>query len=157
MIATVPDKYTLKDIGTPTAISSEQQYDLYVETLMRLDSQAQLSHDEASYAKILAAFIEEWDEKKHPMPEATPAQILSTLLEANGLRQKDLAPVLGSESIVSEILSGKRNLNVSHIRRLSERFHISPAVFFAESRPLSIRRRGNSANSRAARGIRRTR
>jgi len=49
---------------------------------------------------------------------------------AHDLRQKDLARIFGSESIVSEVLRRKRELNKSHIEKLSKRFHVSPAVFF---------------------------
>jgi HTH-type transcriptional regulator/antitoxin HigA len=38
--------------------------------------------------------------------------------------------VFGTRSIVSEVLSGKRDLNKDHIERLSARFHVSPEVFF---------------------------
>jgi HTH-type transcriptional regulator/antitoxin HigA len=55
---------------------------------------------------------------------------LRGLISANNLRQKDLAPLLGSESVVSEILSGKRELNKRQIEKLSTRFNVSPAVFF---------------------------
>jgi HTH-type transcriptional regulator / antitoxin HigA len=51
-------------------------------------------------------------------------------MNANDVRQKDLAPLLGSESVVSEVLGGKRELNKHHIEKLSERFAVSPAVFF---------------------------
>jgi HTH-type transcriptional regulator/antitoxin HigA len=51
-------------------------------------------------------------------------------MRANGLRQKDLVDVFGTESIASEVLNGKRELNKEQIRRLSERFRVSPAVFF---------------------------
>jgi len=51
-------------------------------------------------------------------------------MDANDLRQKDLAPMFGSESIVSEVLHRKRDLNKTHIEKLSKRFRISPAVFF---------------------------
>jgi HTH-type transcriptional regulator/antitoxin HigA len=51
-------------------------------------------------------------------------------MEANDLRQKDVVPIFGSESIVSEVLHKKRNLNKTHIEKLSKRFHVSPAVFF---------------------------
>jgi len=49
-------------------------------------------------------------------------------MEEHGLRQSDLAEV-GSQGVVSEILNGKRELNVRQIRELAKRFHISPAVF----------------------------
>jgi HTH-type transcriptional regulator/antitoxin HigA len=51
-------------------------------------------------------------------------------MTANDLRQKDLAPLFGSESIVSEVLSGKRGLNKRHIEKLSRRFKVSPELFF---------------------------
>jgi HTH-type transcriptional regulator/antitoxin HigA len=44
------------------------------------------------------------------------------------LKQSDL-PEIGSQGVVSEILSGKRQLNVRQIKNLSKRFKVSPAVF----------------------------
>jgi len=61
---------------------------------------------------------------------ASPLEVLTELMAANHLKQKDLAPLLGSESIVSEILSRKRKLNKRHIEKLSQRFKVSPALFF---------------------------
>ena len=63
-------------------------------------------------------------------------------MEANGLRQKDLAPIFGSESIVSEVLRKKRNLNKTHIEKLSQRFNVSPAVFLKKSKTSGIRCQG---------------
>jgi HTH-type transcriptional regulator/antitoxin HigA len=51
-------------------------------------------------------------------------------MEAHGLRQKDLTEVFGTESIVSEVLHGKRDFTKEQIRRLSTRFGVSPAIFF---------------------------
>jgi len=48
----------------------------------------------------------------------------------HGLKQKDLCDVFGTASIVSEVLSGRRELDKEHIRRLSERFYVSPELFF---------------------------
>ncbi len=50
-------------------------------------------------------------------------------MEDRGLRQLDLVPVLGSASIVSEVLSEKRPLALSHIKKLAAYFGVSPAVF----------------------------
>ena len=74
--------------------------------------------------------IEAYEEEHHAIPDASPVEVLRALMEANDLRQKDLAPIFGSESILSEILHNKRALNKAHIQKLSERFHVSPAVFF---------------------------
>jgi antitoxin component HigA of HigAB toxin-antitoxin module len=43
--------------------------------------------------------------------DASPVEVLRTLMDANGLRQKDLVPIFGSESVVSEVLYKKRDLN----------------------------------------------
>ena len=51
-------------------------------------------------------------------------------MDQHGLKQKDLVDVFGTPSIVSEVMSGKRELNKDQIKRLSERFHVSPELFF---------------------------
>jgi HTH-type transcriptional regulator/antitoxin HigA len=88
------------------------------------------SSDEEKYAEVLITLIEAYEEVHHAIPEASPVEVLRALMEANDLRQKDLAPILGTESIVSEVLHGKRELNKGQIEKLSKRFHVSPAVFF---------------------------
>jgi HTH-type transcriptional regulator/antitoxin HigA len=64
------------------------------------------------------------------VPDASPAEVLRFLLDQNGLNQRDVAEELGSETTVSLVLSGKRQLTRDHIARLSQRFHVSPSVFF---------------------------
>jgi HTH-type transcriptional regulator/antitoxin HigA len=135
MTVMVSEKYTYKEIGIPRTIKSERQYDEYAETLFAIENKPRMTQLEESYAKVLWALIKEYDEKNNPIPDASPAEVLQTLLEANNLRQKDLAPLLGSESIVSEILSGERPFSKNHIKKLSARFHVSPAVFFEEPAP----------------------
>ena len=61
---------------------------------------------------------------------ANPLEVLAELMEANNLKQKHLASIFGTESIVSEVINGKRELNKDHIKRLSERFNVSPELFF---------------------------
>ena len=57
-------------------------------------------------------------------------EVLHFLMDQHGLKQKDLADVFGTPSIVSEVLTGKRQLNKHHIQRLSRRYHVSPELFF---------------------------
>jgi HTH-type transcriptional regulator/antitoxin HigA len=79
---------------------------------------------------VLTLLIEAYEEKHYPIRAASPVGVLAELMSANNLRQKDLASTRGSESIVSEILSGRRELNRRHIDRLSKRFKVSPELFF---------------------------
>ena len=60
--------------------------------------------------------------------EGNPPAALNALMEEHGLKQSDLSEI-GSQGVVSEILSGKRQLNVRQIKMLSKRFKVSPAVF----------------------------
>jgi len=95
-----------------------------------LASKDRPTSEEEKYAEVLMTLIEAYEEEHHSIPDASAVDVLRTLMEAHDLRQKDLAPIFGSESIVSEILHKKRDLNKAHIAKLSKRFAVSPAVFF---------------------------
>jgi len=128
MIA-VHEKYTL-EVNSPAPITSERQLAEYLSVLDRLASKENPTIEEEKYAEVLMVLIEAYEEEHHSIPDASPVEVLRTLMEANNLRQKDLAPIFGTESIVSEVLHRKRDLNKSHIEKLSKRFQVSPAVFF---------------------------
>lgn len=89
-----------------------------------------VSPAEEKLIALLTVLVEEYEAKRHPVPEAGQLDIIRHLMEVHKLRQKDLVDVFGTASIVSDILNGKRDLTKEHIRRLSARFHVSPSVFF---------------------------
>jgi HTH-type transcriptional regulator/antitoxin HigA len=73
---------------------------------------------------LLAERIREYEDRVRPWPDtATPASLLAFLMEQHGLRQSDL-PEVGSQSVVSAVLSGKRDLNLRQIKALAARFHV---------------------------------
>jgi HTH-type transcriptional regulator / antitoxin HigA len=86
------------------------------------------AHPLANLMDVLGVLVETYENQTVPEPAPDPAAVLKYFMEEYGLRQKDL-PELGSQGVVSEILSGKRVLNVRQIKALSERFKVSPAVF----------------------------
>jgi len=55
---------------------------------------------------------------------------LRVLIDQYGLTYSDLKNEIGSKSLVSQILSGQKNLTKTHITKLSNRFNISPQLFF---------------------------
>ena len=125
----VPEKYAL-EVSSPTPIASERQHEEYLSVLDKLASKERPTAEEEKYAQVLMTLIEAYEEEHDSIPDASPVEVLRALMDANNLRQKDLAPIFGSESIVSEVLHGKRKLNRRHIEKLSKRFRVSPAVFF---------------------------
>jgi HTH-type transcriptional regulator/antitoxin HigA len=116
--------------GKPEVISGEQQNRLYVERLEKLTAKKLVSRAEKKLIALFTVLVEEYEAKHDPVPEAEPTAIIRHLMEAHNLRQKDLLDVFGTESIVSDVLRGRRELTKQHIRRLSTKFHVSPSVFF---------------------------
>ena len=115
----------------PKVIRTEEENARYTDALYELENRRRkLTAAERELADLLTLLIEDFEEKHYRLPKATPVEILQFLMEQYGLKQKDLAEVFGARSIVSEVLSGKREMNKEHIRRLSVRFHVSPEVFF---------------------------
>jgi HTH-type transcriptional regulator/antitoxin HigA len=81
----------------------------------------------------MTLLVERYESARYPIPQVDPVGVLKFLLDRNSLSQRDIAAELGSESTVSLVLAGKRQLNRDHIARLSQRFNVSPAVFFGVS------------------------
>ena len=130
MIANVIEKDTLDGIAAPKVITSDAQNERYISVLLELEKKDRLTAKEKEFAELLTVLIEAYEDEHYSIRDASPVEVLVHLMEANNLKQKDLAPLLGSESVVSEVLRGKRELNKHHIERLSKRFGVSPAVFF---------------------------
>ena len=86
------------------------------------------SHPLASLMETLGSLIESYEVQNIPEIEGSPSDTLKTLMKEHDLQQSDL-PEIGSQGVISEILSGKRQFNVRQIKLLSKRFNVSPAVF----------------------------
>lgn len=72
---------------------------------------------------VVADRIREYEDRVHPWPDtSTPASVLASLMQAHGLRQGDL-PEVGSQGVISEVLAGKRALNLRQVQALAARFH----------------------------------
>lgn len=80
---------------------------------------------------ILDMRLREYDDANNPIDDVHGIDMLRFLMDQRGLKQKDLSE-LGSQGVVSEILSGKRELNLQHVKALAKRFHVSPAVFLPD-------------------------
>ena len=114
----------------PQVVSGDEQNQLYIRRLERLTAQAEITPAEEKLIALLTLLVEEYEARVSPLPDVGPLDMVRHLMEAQDLRQKDLVDVFGTESIVSEVLNGKRELTKEHIRRLSSRFRVSPSVFF---------------------------
>ena len=85
-------------------------------------------HPLADLVNTLGTLIGEYDDVHYPAQEVSPLAMLRFLMDENSLTQSDL-PEVGSQGVVSEVLNGKRELNVRQIKALSARFHVPSGVF----------------------------
>ena len=129
MSALATDYGSLLSETKPEVIHDEGQNDTFVARLEELTSK-QVSPAEEKLIELLTVLIENFEAKHYPVQGSGPLDVIRHLMEENHLRQKDLVDVFGTESIVSDVLNGKRDLAKDHIRKLSERFGVSPALFF---------------------------
>ena len=86
------------------------------------------NHPLTSLMETIGSLIETYESQYIDEIEGDPVDTLNALMVEHGLKQSDLTEI-GSQGVVSEILSGKRQLNVRQIKILSKRFKVSPAVF----------------------------
>ncbi|MGH9580384.1 MAG: helix-turn-helix domain-containing protein [Terriglobales bacterium] len=114
----------------PGVIQNEEENERLTARLEELVSRGSLTAAEEKLVELLTLLVNEFESKHYPMEASGPLAVIRHLMESNHLRQKDLVDVFGTESIVSDVLNGKRDLTKEHIKRLSARFGISPAAFF---------------------------
>ena len=114
----------------PEVIHDEQQNKAFIEVLEKLTSKKRVTEAEEKLIELLIVLVKTYEDEHYTVPNVGPLDVIRHLMEAHGLRQKDLIDVFGTESIVSDVLNGKRELTKDHIKRLSAKFNVSPAVFF---------------------------
>ena len=111
-------------------IRNERQYNVAIERLNELLDEIGDNEKHPLYSLLdtLGTLAHAYEAEHYPIPDSTGAEILRFLMDEHGLTQSD-PPEIGSQGVVSEILSGKRELNVRQIRSLAQRFGVSSAVF----------------------------
>lgn len=112
-------------------IKTEKEYN---EALNRLEIifDAKSSTPTGEEAELLALLIEEYEEQHYKIASPDPIEAIRIRMEEMQLRQKDLIGLVGTKSIVSEVLNRKRRLTVKMIRGLSERLKITAEVLIQE-------------------------
>lgn len=78
---------------------------------------------------VLGSLINDYEKKQFPHSVSSPRKILAFLMEENGLKQKDLIKEFGTQSLVSDALSGKNEINLQQAKKLGKRFKLDPKVF----------------------------
>lgn len=116
-------------------LRTEQQYDAAVAFASRLAIRGEggLDSGQQAYLDALSQFVEDYERDRHRIDTADlkPLEMLKYLMRENEMRPVDLGTVLGSRSLASQILGGKRELSKSNILALAARFNVAPGLFLA--------------------------
>jgi HTH-type transcriptional regulator/antitoxin HigA len=138
MMASMKSRTIVRTIKDPKALGhyvaprNEEEYDAAVEELDKLMEKVGDNPDDPRQRLIetLTVLIEAYDDEHYPMAEASGVDMLRFLMEQHNLTQSDL-PEVGSQGVVSEILHGRRELNVRQIQALAKRFGIDGGAFLS--------------------------
>ena len=104
-------------------IKTKQDYEAAVERLESI-SDAPIGTPESDEADALATLIDAYEEAHFPIGLPHPIEAIKIRMSELGLKNKDLVPIIGYDSRVSEVLNGKRKLTLDMIRALNKMLHI---------------------------------
>jgi HTH-type transcriptional regulator/antitoxin HigA len=114
----------------PEIIETEEQNDRLLGIAEGLiDKGDKMSPEEVKLLKLLSHLIHEFEQRYYKPEDATPVEVLTELMAANGLKQSDLTHIFGSKGITSEVINGKREISKANAKALANFFNVSADLF----------------------------
>lgn len=117
----------------PRIIKTDEQYQRVlaeVERLAALDPDPE--SDDGARLELMAMLVEMYERVRFAFARPDPIEAIAFRMEQQGLRQKDIAPLLGGKNRVSEVLSRRRPLTLPMIRSLYEKLDLAPSLLIRE-------------------------
>ena len=127
----VAEYRSLVESFPPRPIRDQKQLNLTWSRIEELLTKPRRTSAEDDYLNLLSDMVEHWEAEHVRIPKLHGVDLVRELLDDNELPQRALVEIFGTDSIVSEVLSGKRELQRRHIEGLATFFNVSPAAFFA--------------------------
>ena len=115
-------------------IKTETDYDAILERIdVLMDLNPEIDSHDGDELEVLVMLVEKYEEKHWEISNPDPIEAIKYRMEEMGLKQKDLVPLIGSKSKVSELLNHKINLSLNMISNLSSTLHIPLEVLISKS------------------------
>jgi HTH-type transcriptional regulator/antitoxin HigA len=121
-------------------IRNEEDYETALEEIEAL-WEATPETPEADRLDMLVMLVEAYEAEHYPIPDPDPIALILHVMDARGLRRRDLEPYLGSRARVSEILNRQRPLSLEMIRKLQNGLGL-PADVLVQPYPLQTAPKG---------------
>jgi HTH-type transcriptional regulator/antitoxin HigA len=120
------------------AIRTEEDYLAALREVSALiDLDPAVDSPEGERLDVLGTLVQAFEARHHPIDPPDPIEAIKFRMDQSGMTVKDLVPYIGPLNRVYEVLSYKRPLSLSMIRRLSEGLHIPAEVLIRESEPIA--------------------
>ena len=116
----------------PKLLKNTHEYEMaleYIDSLMQRSE----SVDTNEEIELFTTLITMYEDEHYPVDLPDPIDTILFAMDQQGLTRKDLTPIIGSQSKVSEILSRKRPLSLSMIRNLHEALHIPAEILMQDT------------------------
>ena len=109
-------------------LKTEKDYNRATERMMQIfDAEPNTPEDEE--LALLVLLIKDYDEKHYRLPVLNVLDIIKDKMQEQGLKNKDLEPIIGSKGHVSSVLSGHREITLSMAKKLKQFFNLPADVF----------------------------
>ncbi|MCM4161574.1 helix-turn-helix domain-containing protein [Antarcticibacterium flavum] len=112
-------------------IRNEQDYQNALDRL-EVIFDAKKGTEEGDELEILSILIDRYENENFPIEMPDPIEAIKFRMEQMGMKQKDLAEIVGFKSRVSEVLNKKRKLTLDMIRKLNTTLHIPTEVLIQD-------------------------
>ncbi len=117
----------------PAIIETEEENERALETVERLmkKGEGNLSPEETSLFRLLVRLIEDFEERAYQQVgnSSTPRDVLTFLMDQQGLKQKDLVVIFSSSGTISQVLKGEREISKTQAKALAAKFKVSADLF----------------------------
>lgn len=116
----------------PKLLKNNHDYEIALEYIASLMEQPE-SDEINEEIELFSSLITMYEDEHYPVDLPDPIEAIEFAMEQQGLTRKDLIPIIGSQSKVSEVLYRKRPLSLSMMRNLHEKLHIPTEILLQEA------------------------
>ena len=115
----------------PKLLKTVQDYEAaleYIESLMELPETDEINDEIESFTSLVTTY----EDMQYPIALPDPIDAILFAMDQRGMTRRDLIPIIGSQSNVSEVLNRKRPLSLSMMRNLHVELHIPAEVLLQD-------------------------
>ncbi|HLW50744.1 MAG TPA: hypothetical protein VKZ78_07205 [Sphingobacteriaceae bacterium] len=109
-------------------LNKEEQYQTAIARTLEI-FHVEEGTPEADELALLLVLVKDYEDKHIHLPAVDPIEAVKLKMDEQGIKAKDLEPIIGSKGHVSSVLSGRRDLTLKTAKRLKEFFNLPAEVF----------------------------